>query len=469
MRTYLAIDIGASSGRHILGWKRDGRIELREIYRFENNIVERDGALLWDIDALFGHVVAGLRACKDTGTVPETVGIDTWGVDFVLLDQSGQRIGDAMSYRDSRTTDAAAQVERLLPFSELYRRTGIQKLQFNTVYQLWTLQRDRPEDLRRSAHLLMIPDYLNYLLTGKMRQEYTNATTTGLVDAEAKKWDLALIAKLGYPTKLFGPLSMPGTVVGSLSPDIAAKAGFQCRVVLPATHDTGSAFLAVPTSRDDAVTLSSGTWSLLGVESLAPITTEAAQNANITNEGGYDYRFRVLKNIMGLWMLQSIRRCCDNRYSFAELELMAKERSAFSGIVDVRDNRFLAPENMLEEVRRACRDRGQPVPADVGETVQCVYKSLAICYADTVRRIAALTGKTYIGIHIVGGGCKDGYLNQLTANCTGLPVSAGPVEATAIGNLIAQMIAGGEFPDLVAARAAVAESFEIQYYSPNEV
>ena len=474
---YLAIDIGASSGRHILGHVENGKILLEEVFRFDNKQLHRNGHDCWDMENLWSGILGGLKACKDAGKIPETVGIDTWAVDFVLLDADGNLIGDAVAYRDSRTDGADKIVESAVSPAELYARTGIQKQMFNTVYQLAALRREHPEQLEQAASLLMIPDYFHFLLTGVKKQEYTNATSTNLVNARTKTWDADIIRKLGFPEKLFGELSMPGTVVGELTPEIQKQIGYNATVILPATHDTGSAFLAVPAKDDNAVYLSSGTWSLLGVENSEPVTSEESRLQNFTNEGGAWHRFRYLKNIMGLWMIQSIRRELNGtayvagrvskyadgkQWSFPDLIDAAKGAQEFTSTVDVNDDSFLAPESMIDAVKQYCEKSGQDVPETVGEIMQCVYLSLSMCYAEAVKTLIRLTGKTYTSINIVGGGCQDMYLNEMTAVTTGLPVYAGPVEGTAIGNLIVQMISGGEFTTLQQARDAVRNSFEIK-------
>ena len=478
---YLAIDIGASSGRHILGSVQDGKLVLEEAFRFDNRQVRQNGRDCWDMDNLWSGILGGLKACKDLGKIPCTIGIDTWAVDFVLLDQEGGMIGDAVSYRDGRTEGMDRAVSELVPPDFLYSRTGIQKQLFNTIYQLMALRADHPEQLDAAADLLMIPDYWGYRLTGVKKQEYTNATSTNLVNARSKEWDRSILARLGYPERLFGPLSMPGTAVGELTAEVQEIVGFNASVILPATHDTGSAFLAVPARDENAVYLSSGTWSLLGVENEAPITTEASRLQNFTNEGGAWYRFRYLKNIMGLWMIQSIRRelngvayvegrtskhAAGRTYSFPDLIEEARGADGFPSIVDANDDRFLAPDSMIDAIKAYCTETGQPVPATVGEIMQCVYRSLAKCYKEAIEGLSRLTGKRYASINIVGGGCQDAYLNQLTANAAGLPVYAGPVEGTAIGNLVVQMIAGGEFNSLQQARDAIKNSFDIKEVLP---
>ena len=365
----------------------------------------------------------------------------------------------------------------------LYGRCGIQKMPFNTIYQLAALRREHPEQLDAAVRFLMVPDYLNFVLSGKMVNEYTNATTTSLVSAAGKDWDFELIEMLGLPKDMFGPLAMPGTVIGHFTNAVQDVVGFDAKVMLPATHDTGSAYLAVPARDDRAVYLSSGTWSLLGVENGAPITTAESCAANFTNEGGAWHRFRYLKNIMGLWMIQSIRRELNGvsyvegrevaavpladwergrEYGFGELSDLARAASGFGATVDVNDQRFLSPASMIAEVRRACEEGGKPVPATIGELMRCVYLSLAKCYADAIAQLERINGKKYTSLNIVGGGSKDDYLDELTRDATGLEVFAGPTEGTAIGNLAVQFIASGEFADLAAARKAIAESFDVK-------
>lgn len=469
---YLAIDIGASSGRHIVGTVDEGKIVLQEVYRFENGVSTKDGHLCWDIDNLAGEVVQGLKAAHAAGFTPATIGIDTWAVDYVLLDEGGHRIGDAVAYRDERTKGMREILEREhgLSFAEHYARTGIQYQPFNTVYQLMALKREHPEQLASAKSFLMIPDYLNYLLCGVQANEYTNASTTALVGAGSREWDRELLERLGLPQDIFHELRLPGTVLGHLTGQVQEEVGFDAEVILPATHDTGSAFLAVPARDDNAVYLSSGTWSLLGVENKVAITSPESCAANFTNEGGYAYRYRYLKNIMGLWMIQSIRRelgtQTGTRPDFPELIAAAKEEADFYSCVDPDESRFLAPASMIDEVRAACRDSDQPVPQTTGEVIQCVYNSLTEDYRQAVETLQELTGKTYTSLNIVGGGSQDDYLSQRTANATRLPVLAGPTEGTALGNLLVQLLHAGLFRDLSEARTAIRESFEIREFRP---
>lgn len=471
---YLAVDIGASSGRHIAGSVKEGTIRLEETYRFENGLTEIDGHRCWNIDSLADHVVEGIRETVNRGIVPRTMGIDTWAVDFVLLDENDQRIGDAVSYRDARTDGICEDLEKsgILTFAETYRHTGIQYQKFNTIYQLAALQKEHPGYLEKARTFLMIPDYLNFILTGVKTNEYTNATTTGLVNAETGDWDEELIARLGLPRRIFQKISMPGTVLGKFRPEIAEKAGADITVILPATHDTGSAFLSVPAKDDRAVFLSSGTWSLLGCENQKAITTDESRKENFTNEGGYERRFRYLRNIMGLWMIQNVRKEAGKmnpegrRPSFPELTEAAKAFSSIRTVVDADDPRFLAPDSMIREVERACEDIGEPIPDEIGAVMQVIYNSLADDYRRTAAALSGLTGKAYTGINIVGGGSQDNYLNQLTADTTGLPVYAGPTEGTALGNLIVQFLHAGLFADLQEARNAVRDSFPIRIFEP---
>ncbi len=479
MQYYLAIDIGASSGRHILGHVEDGKLHLEEVYRFDNLQIHKNGHNCWDMDNLWNGIIRGLKACKEAGKIPYTIGIDTWAVDFVLLDEKDAVIGDAVAYRDSRTEGMKELVNAAIPAEELYARTGIQYQPFNTIYQLTALKREHPEQLAKANRFLMIPEYFNFLLTGVKCNEYTNATSTNLVNAESKTWDREVMEKLGIPTSIFGELSMPGTVLGHLTEEIQKEVGFDSVVMLPATHDTGSAFLAVPARDEKAVYLSSGTWSLLGVENESAITNLDSYAQNFTNEGGAWYRYRYLKNIMGLWILQSIRRELNGvayiqgkqnqtetakKWSFPDLIEAAKGAEDFTSIVDVNKDCFLAPDSMIQAIKDECARTNQAIPETVGQIMQCVYTSLSLCYRDAIANLQKLTGKTYTSINIVGGGCQDGYLNERTAKATGLPVYAGPVEGTAIGNLIVQMIANGEFENLQAARDAIRESFQIIKY-----
>ena len=467
---YLAVDIGASSGRHMLASMEDGKMKLEEVYRFPNGMDNKNGTLCWDVDRLFTEIKNGLKKCKELGKIPATMGIDTWGVDYVLLDEKNQILGDTVGYRDSRTNGMDEKVYEKISLSALYERTGIQKQIFNTIYQLMAVKETHPEYLEQAKAILMIPDYFHFLLTGVKKNEYTNATTGQLVNPTTNDWDYELIDMLGYNKEMFQPVSMPGTVVGEFTQDIQNEVGFNCKVVLPATHDTGSAVLAVPTNDDNAIYISSGTWSLMGTELKDADCREVSMEANFTNEGGYEYRYRFLKNIMGLWMIQSVKKEWKESgedYSFGEICKRAS-RETISSIVDCNDSRFLAPESMCKAVKTYCEESGQQVPETKWEMAAVIYNSLADCYRICCREIEALTGVRYDCIHIVGGGANADYLNRLTAEATGKTVYAGPTEATAIGNLAVQMIEGKEFKSLKEARDSIFGSFEIKTYEPSE-
>lgn len=465
MNYYLGIDIGASSGRHMLGHVENGKVVLEEIYRFYNGVSEVNGHLCWDLKQLFAEIKNGMKECAKAGKIPVSVGVDTWGVDFVLLDENDQVLGDTIAYRDARTSGMDQEVYKRIPEAELYARTGIQKAIFNTIYQLMAVKKQQPQYLQQAKSLLMIPDYFHFLLTGKKVQEYTEATTGQLVDPKKNDWDYELMDLLGFPKEIFQEIKMPGTFVGNLTEEVAAEVGFQCKVVLPATHDTGSAVMSVPSLTDDTLYISSGTWSLMGTEIKEANCSAESMEKNFTNEGGYDYRYRYLKNIMGLWMIQSVRKELAPEEGFGTICENAS-RETIPSIVDANDDRFLAPKSMTKEVQKACEESGQPVPEGIAQVAAVIYNSLAKCYAKTVREIEEITGITYPCIHIVGGGSNADYLNRLTARECTKKVYAGPGEATAIGNIAAQMIAGGEFSGLMDARKAIMKSFDIAVYEP---
>ena len=448
-----------------MGSLEDGKIKLEEVYRFWNGMDEENGVLYWNVERLFDEIIAGMKKCHEIGKIPESVGIDTWGVDFVLLDKEDEILGKAVGYRDHRTDGMDEEVYKIIPEDELYARTGIQKAIFNTIYQLMALKVKKPEHLEKAHTMLLMPDYFHYMLSGVAATEYTEATTGQLVSPETKDWDMELIERLGYPKRIFQRMVTPGTVLGELTAEVQAEVGFNCKVVEPATHDTGSAVIAVPTDSDDALYISSGTWSLMGTELMEANCSPESKANNLTNEGGYGYRFRYLKNIMGLWMIQSVKKEIGGNLGFGEICEMASKCSIPS-IVDCNDDRFLAPANMTEEVQAACRESGQQVPEGLAQVASVIYNSLARCYAETIRQIEGITGRKYDKIHIVGGGSNAEYLNRLTAAATGIPVYAGPTEATAIGNIAAQMMATGELADLKAARACVFDSFPITQYQP---
>ena len=460
LRYYLAVDIGASGGRHILGWLEDGVIKLKEVHRFRNGMENRGGSLCWDTDAIFAEVLSGMSKCADAGMVPASAGIDTWGVDFVLIDKDGNPAAPAVAYRDRRTEGMQEEVFKRVPEAELYARTGIQNQIFNTIFQLMAVKTATPHFFENASHLLLMPDYLHFRLCGARKTEYTIATTTGLVNAASGVWDDEVIAACGFPRGLFCDIAPAGARLGSLTDEVRGIVGYDCAVTLPPSHDTGSAFLAVPAKSENSVYISSGTWSLMGVELAEPITSEAGRMANFTNEGGFERRYRFLKNIMGLWMIQSVHKELGDGIGYGELAELARA-SDYPGTVDVGDSRFFAPDSMAAVVREVCREGGFAQPDTLGGLARCICRSLASSYAVTVGELETLTGKKFDSINIIGGGSKNMFLNELTAEACGLPVYAGPAEGTALGNIVSQMISYGELAGAQAARETIRRSFEI--------
>ena len=453
MTYYLAIDIGASSGRHILGYIDNGRLKLEEIHRFENYITNQNGTLVWDIEHLVSEVKKGIAKCKEIGKIPCTVAIDTWGVDYVLLDESKQEILPAVSYRDSRTNRVINKVESIISAEELYLKTGIQKQNFNTIYQLYADKLSgRLEDAK---HFLMIPAYLSYKLTGIIKNEYTNATTTGMVNADTKQWDYEIIDKLSLPKHLFGTLDTPCTVIGNFTKEMQDYAGFDSTVIFAPSHDTASAVCACPIY-DNSVYISSGTWSLIGVESLNPIVNEKSMAANFANEGGIDYRFRFLKNYMGMWLFQNVKKNLNNEFSYDDMMRLAMQSKRFE-MIDTNAPDFLAPENMINAIRSYLKNESIPIEV----VINSVYHSLAQSYKNAIDEIEKLAGKTIDNVFIVGGGSKDTYLNKLTAQYTGKKVVTGLSEATATGNLLSQIMYDNKI-SLAQARDIVKNSFDIK-------
>ena len=427
---YLAVDIGASSGKLVKGrLTTDGRVVMETIHRFPNGPKKKeDGTLVWDLEGLYQGIVEGLKKAGKA----DYIAIDTWGVDFVLLDEDGNIIGDTVSYRDGRTDRLDTWPDQNM----LYARTGIQFQRFNTIYQLLSLKQEHPEYLEKSAYMLFIPDYLAYRLTGVMKHEYTFASTTNLLDPEKRTWDYELIKNLDLPQHLFASLSDPGSEVGRLKDELRAEIGYDPMVILAPSHDSASAVVGAPVG-ENTIYLSSGTWSILGCVENHPYRSEEAKNANLSNEGGVDGTIRLLKNIMGTWMLQCLSK--ETGATFDELEKEAREAD-LPGLIDASDSRFLSPESMKDEISKALGKEN----LTRGEIASAVYNSLAIAYRDAIEEMEKITGRTFSHIAIVGGGSKDGYLNALTAMYTHRTVTAGPGEGTAIGNLLYQMITAGE-------------------------
>lgn len=432
-RVYLAIDIGASSGRHIAAWRENGKLQMQEVYRFANLPSEQDGRLVWDLDRLCREVINGLKACAEAGIHPVSVGIDTWGVDYVLLDDENKPIYPVYCYRDSRGEEAVKKVHSLMPFDALYAKTGIQFQSFNTIYQMyWDKLQGR---LDKASDFLMLPEYLCFMLSGVKQHDYTDDSTTGLLNAQKKTWDMDIVRTLGLPEKLFARApKQPPVVLGKLKKELAEEIGFSCDVVLVASHDTASAVAALP--RKGAY-ISSGTWSLLGVELAAPITDTVAMKANFANEGGVG-TIRFLKNIMGLWLVQCLKRELKDQYSFAQLAQLAEQEANFDYALDINNEKYLAPRCVQDVIAEECREKGWPVPQTPGQFAHAIYQSLAHIYASAIDNLEIITGQKVENLCIVGGGANNVYLNKLTEKAIGRPVITGASEATAMGNILMQ-------------------------------
>jgi len=466
-RAFLAFDLGAESGRALLGRLEGKQLTVREISRFPNNMLSLRGRLHWNVFRLFEHVKDALRTVAREGAAVDSVGLDTWGVDFALLARDGSVLGLPFAYRDPHTTGAMDSFFRKVPREEVYARTGIQFLPLNSLFQLEAMARDRSPLLEAATDLLFIPDLLHYFLSGVKKTEFTFATTSQLFNPTTRDWDDRLLDALGLPRSLFQQVVEPGTIIGSLSKEIGAETGFApLPLVAVATHDTASAVAATPAEGDDWAYLSSGTWSLMGIETRAPIITDEARRANFTNEGGVAGTFRVLKNITGLWLLQQCRRAwsSEREVSYDELIGAASEAPPFVSLVDPDDPTFLNPPDMPAAVRAFCRRTGQPDPASMAATVRCVLESLALKYRFVLEQLRRLRAEPIRRIHVIGGGAKNTLLCQFTADATGVPVHAGPVEATAIGNLLVQAVALGQIGSLADLREIVRASFPPQVY-----
>lgn len=430
MNYYLAIDIGASTVRHIVGWLENNEIKTEEVYRFKNGVESKDGRLVWDVVRLYKEILNGLKAAKEKGYAPKSIGIDTWAVDYALLDKEGKLIGDVFAYRDGRTERVIDSVHRIMSFNELYKRTGIQFQPFNTLYQLYADKLSGKSD--KAESLLMLPDYLNFLLTGVKKQEYTNATSTGLVNAQTHNWDRDILEMLQFPKKLFGELLQPASAVGELKQEIAEEIGYNATVILPATHDTASAVEGIPMA-DNSPYISSGTWSLLGIKVPQAITDENSRKANYSNEGGVGY-YRYQKNIMGMWVVNRLRDelCADK--PFPEIVKEAEE-SGFNEYADVNAKEFLAPESMKGAFDNALKTK----PESVGDYFRCAYISLAQSYKRALDELKTNTCAEFDKLYIVGGGAKNKFLNRLTEDICKIKVVALPIEASALGNIKAQI------------------------------
>jgi rhamnulokinase len=472
VKQFLAFDLGAESGRGVLGQFDGSRLSLEVIHRFANGGVRTLDTLHWDVLRLYTEMVHTLRLCAAKHGFLDGVGVDTWGVDFALLGRDGALLGNPRHYRDPYTEGIMDQAFARLPRAEIFQRTGIQFLRFNTLFQLLALQRERSPLLDAAETLLFMPDLFHYWFTGLKVNEYTDASTSQMLDPNSRQWAYSLIAAFGLPTKMLGTLVQPGAVLGPLRPALVQETGINAAlVIVPASHDTASAVVAVPVSAPSWAYISSGTWSLLGVELRQPLISEAAREANFTNEGGAGGTIRFLKNIMGLWLVQECRRAWERAgttYSYEELMRQAETAAPFVSLVNPDDPSFLLPANMPAALADFCRKTGQPAPESVGATVRCALESLALCYRWVLERLETLTGQRVEVLHIVGGGSQNALLNQFTAEACNRPVLAGPVEATAIGNVLVQALGAGVLGSLADAREVVRRSFEVRMFTPRQ-
>lgn len=466
-RHIVAIDLGASSGRIMLARYNDvqQKVSLETIYRFSNKLSIKNNHYYWDIDEIEKQILVGLNLVTDLGVKIDSIGIDTWAVDYVLLDKDKKRIGPVYSYRDIRTDGVMPQVQKDLGIDVIYQKTGIQFQKFNTLYQLKALKDENPEWLSQVEYLVMIPDYLAFRLTGQINCEYTNATTTQMVNIQTGDWDEELIQYLGLPRKWFQPIKQPGNIIGHWQ----ARDGQSVPVISVASHDTASAVLATPLLEESAAYLSSGTWSLIGLDSPDYYTGDDALQNNITNEGGVNNHFRVLKNIMGHWLFQ---RIC-NEYQVANTNALlekAKKLPAFVSLINPNDDVFLNPKSMTEAIQVFCKQHKEPIPETVEELSRCIFDSLALLYGVALEQLAALQKKPIMHLHIVGGGSQNTLLNQLCADVCQIPLSAGPIEGSALGNVGCQLMTINDVKTVQDFREMLVNSFPIiRYQSSNPI
>jgi rhamnulokinase len=468
----LAFDLGAESGRALVAGFDGERLALDVVHRFPNGAIQTLDTLHWDVLRLYSEMLAGLRKAATEHGELASVGVDTWGVDFALLGRGGTLLGNPRHYRDPHTEDMMDAAFAVVPRAEVFRQTGIQFMRFNTLYQLLALQRARSPLLDAAETMLFIPDLFHYWFTGIKVNEYTDASTSQLIDPHTRLWALDLVRRFGLPERILGSLVQPGTVLGPLRPSVASQAGVAAiPVIAPATHDTAAAVAAVPAAGESWAYISSGTWSLMGVETRQPLTDERTLAVNFTNEGGVDGTIRLLKNIMGLWLIQECRRAWERAgkaYSYEELMRLAEAAPPFACVVNPDDAAFMLPSNMPAAIADFCRKTGQPAPTEPGPVVRCALEALALRYRWVLERLEELTGKRLDTIHVVGGGSQNTLLNQLTADACNRPVVAGPVEATALGNVLVQMLGLGLLKSLSEGRAVVRRSFDVRTFEPRQ-
>ena len=466
---YLACDLGADSGRVILGTLDNGKISLEELHRFPTGATKVAGALHWEFDRLLNELKTGLKKAAAKNLPIASISTDSWGVDYVVYDERGVPLSPVWCYRDSRTAQGVEIVTGKVEWPTIYSITGIQFMALNTIYQIVT---EPAERLAAAKHILLIGDAFNFFCSGVARNEVSNASTTQLYNPTYKRWSKRLFAALGLREDLFAPICASGTVLGPMKKNLAAEVGLpQIEVVASCSHDTGAAVAAVPASGENWAYLSSGTWSLMGVEWSKPVINDQSRNLGFTNEIGYGDTTRLLKNIVGLWLIQESRRHWNKgskKLEFADLEKLAIAAPPFISLINPDDPRFLSPDNMPGKIADFCRETDQPVPADIGACVRCIYESLALFYRVTLRRTERLIGKKIERLHIVGGGSKDATLNQFTANALKISVLAGPTECAALGNILVQAIALGHVESHAAAREIVRNSFELKTFTPQD-
>lgn len=467
----LAFDFGASSGRAIIGCFDGDKITLEEVHRFSNDPVSVGGTVHWDVLRLFYEIKQGIIKAKIAGGF-DSIGIDTWGVDFGLIDSEGKLMENPVHYRDARTVGLVDEAFKTMPKEKLYGITGIQFMELNTLFQLISLKKYRPWMLERADKMLFMPDLFGYMLTGKMCAEYSIASTSQLIDLDKRTWSKEILDAFGIKESVFAPLVQPGTVLGELSKEICEECGVDpVPVISVCGHDTQSAITSVPCEDGDFAFLSSGTWSLFGTELDKPIVNETSMNINITNEGGFDGSTGFLKNIIGLWLIQESRRQWKREgkeYSYADLEKLALAAEPFKCFIDPDAPEFVPHGNIPERVREFCRKTGQYVPETVGEIMRCIYESLAMKYRLTFEKLRECTERDYPVIHVIGGGTKDGLLCQMTANSCDRTVKAGPIEATVMGNVAVQLMSDGSVENIGQARKIVAESSELKTFEPKD-
>ena len=465
-RHFLAFDCGATSGRAILATFGDGRFEMEEVYRFPSEMISQEGRLYWDVRAIYDHFVACLKQLGDKGIRLDSIGIDTWGVDFGCIGEDGTLTGLPRAYRDPYTTGVPEKVFARIPREELYARTGIQIMDFNTIFQLYAQTQADDAALKKAKHILFMPDLLSWMLTGNAVCEYTDASTSGMMDQGSRQFNKALLEELGIRSDVLLPIVQPGTPVGCLKPELSAQTGLgPVPVIAVAGHDTASAIAAVPATDERFAYLSSGTWSLMGIEVPAPVINAESARLNFTNEGGIEGTTRFLKNITGMWLLEQCRKVWKAEgkdYSYPELVAMARSEAAFPGRINPDDPRFAAPENMVEEILRSVQD-----DLSDAQIVSCIYHSLADRYKEVLGMLRSFAPFPVEKLHIIGGGSANDLLNQWTADATGIPVVAGPVEATAIGNLMMQAKAAGLVADRWQMRRLVSEAFSVKTFKPH--